>query len=107
MAVVWSRVGAVARMLDGARATDAAAEVAWQSRADLRRRGLERLMQRAKREGILAPGWTPTAAVDFALSLLSVGVHHDLMVECRWSARRYVGHLESCLACSLFGDGRS
>jgi AcrR family transcriptional regulator len=107
IAVVWSRVGDVARMLDGARATDAAAEVAWQSRAEARRRGLERLMQRARREGILAPGWTPTTAADFALSLLSVGVHHDLMVECRWPARRYVAHLESCLGGALFGAGKS
>jgi AcrR family transcriptional regulator len=107
VAVVWSRVGAVARMLDGARATDAAAEVAWQSRAVVRRRGLERLMKGAKREGLLGPGWTPTTAADFALSLLSVGVHHDLVVECGWPVRRYVTHLESCLSGALFGDGRS
>ncbi|MGH7436497.1 MAG: TetR/AcrR family transcriptional regulator [Polyangiaceae bacterium] len=104
VAVVWSRVGAVARMLDGARATDAAAEAAWQSRDTVRRRGLDGLVRRAKRQGLLVPGWTPTTAGDFALSLLSVGVHHHLVVECGWSARRYVVHLDSCLARALFGD---
>jgi hypothetical protein len=64
-------------------------------------------MRRAKREGLLVPEWTPTTAADFALALLSVGVHHDLVVECGWPVRRYVTHLESCLSGALFGDGRS
>jgi AcrR family transcriptional regulator len=89
VAELWPRVGDIARVLDSARLADPAAEIAWQSRAEVRRRGLERLARRLKRENVLAPGWSVAAAADAALMVLSVQSHHLLVREFGWTQAEF------------------
>ena len=101
VADLWPRVGDLARVLDGARSTDQAAELAWESRAQLRRRGVEGLMDRLKRERVLARGWTVPTATDLALGLLSAPLHRMLVAEFGWTRAQYVRHMEALLSTAL------
>jgi hypothetical protein len=107
VAELWPRIGDLARVLDGARHTDPAAEAAWRSRAVVRRRGIGRLMARVKLEGLLAPGWTQAAATDLALGLLSPQLHAFLVGECGWTRSNYVTRVEAILVGTLVRTGRA
>jgi AcrR family transcriptional regulator len=109
---VDARVHDIARILDGARTTDAAAEAAWQDRMALRRSGARLVVGRLASEGRLAPGWTVESATDFIWHLFSPATYQFLVIERGWSRRRLVERLRAVLAASLLrtppdsaGDG--
>lgn len=101
VAEVWPRVGKLARVLDSARLADPAAEVAWQSRAKLRRQGVERLMRRLKRERVLVPGWSVESAADTVLMALSAQSHQLLVSEFGWTPAQFERRMRRILRATL------
>ncbi len=89
MTELWSRVFDLARVLDAARATDPAAEIAWQNRVRMRREGFTRALTWLKRERSLAAGWTVPTGADFLLTLLSHQTYASLVSQCGWSKRAF------------------
>jgi AcrR family transcriptional regulator len=90
-----------ATVLDVARRTDPDAEAAWQNRMAHRYEVTRQLVEHLAAEGMLAPGWSPRAAIDMLWTLTSIRVWEDLVVARGWSKRQYTRHLRSVLRASL------
>jgi hypothetical protein len=67
----------------------------------VRRAGLSRLAARFVSDGILAPGWTESDAVDFLFALLSVDTYHTLVVDLGWTPERYRDRLRATIIGAL------
>jgi AcrR family transcriptional regulator len=76
-----ARIHPVASALDLARHTDPDAEAAWESRMKLRRRRLQRLVERIAAEGALRPGWSVRRVTDALWTLSSPRGYADYVVE--------------------------
>lgn len=74
----------VARALVAARGSDEDARTTWDSRMELLRGGLLRLMKALRSEGRLQPGWTTESATDWCLHLIHVDTWQHLVVERGW-----------------------
>ena len=62
------------------------------------RRALYRdVVDRLERDGALADELSPAEAVDLIWALLSSRVHEDLVVDRRWSRRRYEKRMRTIL----------
>ena len=75
----------VSRALQAAAVSDHDAKLAWNSRMDLLRAGVQGLMQRLRAEGLLAKGWTTEAATDWCYHLIHVDSWQHLVVERNWT----------------------
>ena len=87
----------VASVIYAARRSDEAAEAAWQDRMAFRRANIRQGMERLRREGLLAEGWTVDEAADFAWALLSVHSYEYLVVERGWPVDQFVRRLQKIL----------
>lgn len=91
----------VAHALQAAAATDADARAAWDSRMAALREGLLAMMQRLKKEGRLADGWTPAAAADWCHHLVHIDTWHHLVVERNWRPNDVVQRTLTALHATL------
>jgi AcrR family transcriptional regulator len=77
------RIAALARAVDSARHTDAAAAAAWQDRADDRMRDALPIIERLRDEGRLHPSWPTAQAAALLWELTSFHVWDDLVTEAK------------------------
>lgn len=85
----------LAKELLAQRATDEAAEAAWNDRMDALRNGPCRfLVDRLQEEGRLAPDLQPEAAIDALWTFLSIQTWENLVIESGWSEEQYAARLK-------------
>jgi len=94
-------VWAVARAIDAARRTDAAAERAWQSRLESRLDGCRVIVSRLEAEGSLRAGLDPSIAADLLWTMTSLRMWEDLVLEREWPPEQYQGYLTNVLIGAL------
>jgi AcrR family transcriptional regulator len=82
-------IWAIARAVDAVRRTDEAAERSWQDRLESRLHACKDLIARLRREGVLRPGLTLSAAADLLWSITSLRMWEDLVLQRRWTPRQY------------------
>lgn len=87
------RIRAAAIALDAARHSDPACATVWADRMERRRTAYARTIDRLVREGNLADGLDPVAAVDLMLVMLSPRTHEDLRIERGWTQARYADQM--------------
>src|SRR5262249_20251259 len=104
--VVFPRIHRLARALDDARLTDAAAEAAWQDRMKLRHAAIRALIGALAKARLLAPGWTVAAASDLVWGLLSFPTYELLVRERGWSVDAYVERIGATLRAALLRGRR-
>ena len=102
-AVYEPRIRSVALAHDAARRDDPDLEVAWQDRMRRRRSLYRGVIDRLDDEGRLA--LPAKEAVDLVWALLGPHVHEDLVVERRWSRRRYEERMRAVLRAALLTGG--
>lgn len=90
-------IHSLAKALFTVRATDEAAEAAWQDRMSAVRSGCRRAIEALECEGKLALGWTREKAIDFCWTMLSVHNWEQLIIDCRWTTDEYVSRMQSLL----------
>lgn len=95
------RIHRLAMVLATARRTDAAADAAWQDRMNYRRAGIRQVVEWVRREGMLAPGWNLDDAVDLIWAITAPELYDALVVERKWSSRRWVRHTRRLIFNSL------
>jgi len=95
------RIHRLAMVLATARRTDAAAEAAWQDRMNARRVAIRHVLERVRRDGMLAPGWNLDDAVDLIWAVTAPEVFDALVVERNWPSRRWVRHTRRLIFGSL------
>jgi AcrR family transcriptional regulator len=101
LARVDERIGDIARSLEAARVTDAAAERAWQERVALRRGSVRQVVRLLAKEDRLAPGWSVDAAEDYLLVSVAPAMFRALVQDCGWSRRKYVARMHAALKAVL------
>jgi len=94
-------VWAVARAIDAVRRTDAAAELAWQSRLKSRLDGCRVIVSRLETEGSLRAGLDPSIAADLLWTMTSLRMWEDLVLEREWSPEQYQGYVTNVLIGAL------
>jgi AcrR family transcriptional regulator len=98
-------IWAIARALDAVRRSDEAAERSWQDRLASRLNGCGEVVARLRKEGVLRPGLTPTAATDLLWSISSLRVWEDLVLQRGWTPRQYEERITQVLLNTLTTEG--
>lgn len=83
------RIAAIARVVDEGRRRDPALAAAWDDRMRRRHGACIRIVERLRREGVLAPEWTVEEAADALWALTSIRTWEDLTIDRGWSKERY------------------
>lgn len=86
-------VAAVSLALREARRSDPAAAAAWDDRMKVRIAGIRSAVMPVAESGGLGAGWTVNLATDMIFALLSPTLYEDLVLDRRWSKRRYIAHV--------------
>jgi AcrR family transcriptional regulator len=85
----------IARVVDGMRRSDAAAEQVWQDRLARRLEGCRKLVEMLAAEGRLRSDLDRDTAADLLWTLTSLRAWEDLVLLRRWSAKRYQEHMNA------------
>jgi AcrR family transcriptional regulator len=91
------RLLAVDRAVQRVRHIDADAAAHWKRVSAAKLANCRRLTTRIAAEGSLAAPWTPSTAADMLYALSTSDVVESLIVDRRWSRRRFVEHLGALL----------
>lgn len=91
------RILATLRAVEHARHTDPDAAELWQTTMNNWRKGCRRLITWLSADGRLAPHWPIDAATDLLWSLMSLDLLERLVVDRRWSPRRFADHYGALL----------
>ena len=83
--IIWP----VARILDGARRSDAEAERSWQDRLQDRLIGCRQIMRKVQEDGDLVPEIPVDCAADMLWTLTSLRMWEDLVVLRKWPPKKY------------------
>lgn len=97
IATMTPRIYAVAAALLRERHRDPDAAKAFEDRMTRRRRDLHRIFEQLDAEGSLAPGWSVTAAADWAWMITGIPAWEQLVIERGWSAADYERHAKAAL----------
>ena len=95
--IIEPQIYDAASVIYSARQSDEAAEAAWRDRMAFRRANIRRGMERLRKEGLLAEGWSVDEAADFGWALLSLHMYEYLVVERGWPIDQFVGRLQTVL----------
>jgi AcrR family transcriptional regulator len=95
----------LARMLDGVRRQNDAAEESWQNRLAGRHRGCGLLVARLESEGVLRPGLSPDVATDLLWTMTSLRAWEDLVLLRGWTPEDYQARLFDALTRLLVRPG--
>jgi hypothetical protein len=106
MVQVDGQILEIARVIEGARTTDSAAEATWQDRMRSRTRFIRSVVERLAEEGRLSPAWSPKEAAEFVSALISPTTYQTVVIERGWKPRRYVEQLRSVLRMSLVSPAK-
>jgi AcrR family transcriptional regulator len=104
LARIHPRLLAVARAVDRVRGSDPDAAAFWDRAMGNWHAGCRRLVAWLDREGRLARPWTVDTAADMLWALMSFDVLEGLLVQRRWSRRRYAEHLAALLHATFVAD---
>lgn len=74
--------------------TDTAAEAAWNDRMWDVRNSCRKTIESLSKHGLLAEPWQVKSATDVLWTLLSVANFEQLTVDCGWSTKKYVDHMQ-------------
>ena len=94
---IHRRAGPLLRALHDARALDPDLGRVWDEMEDWRRRGQGQFADLLASRGVLRPGLSAAMAGDIVWTLCSLAVHDLLVLERKWSLRRYGEWLASAL----------
>jgi AcrR family transcriptional regulator len=97
----------LARMLDGVRRQNDAAERSWQDRLSGRHRGCRAVVDRLKSDGVLRPGLDPDVATDLLWTMTSLRAWEDLVLLRGWAPEEYQTRLLDALTRLLVRPGAS
>ncbi|MCG8588166.1 MAG: TetR/AcrR family transcriptional regulator [Proteobacteria bacterium] len=86
-----------AAAVQASRGRDEAVAAAWNERMGVLRSACRDLVAWLERDGDLAPDWSPADAADLLWAFASIRTWEDLVLERRWSTRRYARHLKRAL----------
>ena len=100
-AVYEPRIHRLAMVLATVRRTDPAADAAWQDRMSGRRSAFRQIVNRIRRDGMLAPGWNVDDAVDLIWAVTAPWTYDALVVERGWPSSRWVRHTRDLLFSAL------
>ncbi len=95
----------LARMLDGVRRQNDAAEESWQNRLTGRHQGCRSLVARLESEGVLRPGISPDVATDLLWTMTSLRAWKDLVLLRGWTPEDYQARLFDALTRLLVRPG--
>jgi AcrR family transcriptional regulator len=98
------RILAVARAIQRVRRVDPDAEAHWQLVMADQQACCQRLATWLAREQRLAPPWTVQTATDMLWALMSYELLEELLIDRRWSPRRYRTHLAALLESTFLCD---
>ena len=98
------RILPIARAIEQVRRDDSDAASHRRLVTQGRRGDCRRLISWLADEGRLASLWTIDDATDMLLALISVHLVETLLVDCRWSRRRFVGHFTALLHTTFVAD---
>lgn len=87
----------IAKALLGVRDTDEAAAAAWADSMGCLRAACEAVVNKLKRDGALAAGWSVGDATEMMLTALSVQTWEQLTGEFGWAQKRYVARTKALL----------
>src|SRR6185295_13952745 len=108
MVTVDGEILEIAQVIEGARLSDPAAEAAWQNRMKSRAGFVKAVIGRLAEQGKLAKGWTVDDAADFAWAFISPATYRALIVDKKWSQKRYIARARQVLHDTLLqDDGRT
>jgi len=93
----------IAQALLVQKATDEAAEAAWEDRMRAVRNGCRLTVEAIERDGKLPPAWSTETAIDVLWSLLSITTWQNLTVDCGWSIGEYVERMQTVASRTLVG----
>ena len=83
------KIWPIARALEAVRRVDEAAERSWQDRLEHRLGGCRAIVARLAQEGTLRKGMPERVAADLLLTLTSLRMWEDLVLERGWTAKQY------------------
>lgn len=86
-------VAAVSLALRQARRSDQAAATAWDDRMAVRMAGIRSTVAPVAESGGLRPGWTVNSATDMIFALIAPTMYEDLVIDRKWSQRRYTDRI--------------
>lgn len=101
---IHRRAGPLLRALRDARGLDADLTLIWDEMEAWRRHGQGRFAEMLASGGFLRPGLSAASAGDIMWTLCSLAVHDLLVIERRWSLRRYGEWLAAALKRELLAD---
>jgi len=84
----------IARALMAGRETDEAVAAAWDDRMGVVHEACSDIVERLRRDGTLAPGWSLEEAADLLWTMLSIGNWESLVLERGWPTDRYVVRMQ-------------
>jgi len=96
----------VARALDAVRRKDRAAARAWEDRLKHRLRVCQGIVDRLKQNGQLRRDLDPATATDLLWTLTSFRMWEDLVLDRKWTPKRYQEHVTELLM-SFLTNGRT
>lgn len=94
---IWAQ----ARAFEAVRRTDKAADRSWRDRLQHRLEGCRAIVARLQKEGALRPGLDPATAADLLWNITSLRTWEDLVLDRKWSARRYENRITELLLLAL------
>jgi AcrR family transcriptional regulator len=94
---IWAQ----ARAFEAVRRTDKAAERSWRDRFQHRLEGCRAIIARLQQEGTLRPGLDPATAADLLWNITSLRTWEDLVLDRKWSARKYENRVTELLLLAL------
>lgn len=101
---IHRRAGPLLRALRDARGLDPELSRIWDETEGWRREGQGRFAEMLASRGALRPGLSAVSAGDIVWTLCSLAVHDLLVIERRWSLRRYGDWLAAALKRELLAD---
>jgi len=84
----------IARALLAARESDEAVAAAWDDRMAVVQEACRDIVERLRRDGMLAPGWSDVEAGDLLWAMLSISNWENLTLERGWPVARYVDRMQ-------------
>jgi AcrR family transcriptional regulator len=94
----------LARLIDGARRRDNAAERSWRDRLASRLKGCRAIVARLEQEGSLRPALPPQVAAELLWTITSLRTWEDLVRIRRWTPRQYEERLIDLLRRALVAE---
>ncbi|MDH5229731.1 MAG: TetR/AcrR family transcriptional regulator [Gammaproteobacteria bacterium] len=102
---IWGKhipeIYGVAKSLMMTKATDEAAQAAWDDSMGCLREVCENIIHSLAQEKYLAPEWKQKEAVEFLWTMISIDTWEQLTQECHWSSNQFIKKISYVLKSTL------